>query len=117
MKDSLEQLTQDILSRYSSIHAFCKASEGLTRSTVYQVLKGAYPGNVSRQIEKIRQHLGLAPTIVAKPIVTANEAYGVLQEAKCGYCRKLDKRACAMCRTQTMREAEALEVYLKAREV
>jgi hypothetical protein len=52
----------------------------------------------------------------ARPlIITAQEAYTVLQGAKCAHCRRLDKRGCQECQTQTARQAQALEEYLRTR--
>ena len=83
---------------------------------MYLALSGKYPGRTERQIIKIEAALaGTAAPAERRPILPAQEAYNVLQEAKCGWCRKLDKRGCAECNTQTAREAQALEQYLRAR--
>jgi hypothetical protein len=115
VKETLEAIRRDIRERYRSIHAFCRENPELKRSTVYLVLSGKYPGNTDRQAVKIETALsGEAPS-TARAALTAKEAYSVLQEAKCAHCRKLDKRSCPECNTQTAREAQALEDYLYAR--
>ena len=112
----LDAVRQAMLARYRSAHAFCRSHPELKRSTVYLALSGKYPGNVARQLAKIAGALsGMAPA-QDRPAISAAEAYGVLQDAKCAHCRRLDKRACPECRTQTTREAQALEEYLSARE-
>jgi hypothetical protein len=89
----------------------------LKRSTVYMVLSGKYPGNMDRQIARITAGMeGAGPEPAKRPAITAGEAYTVLQEAKCAHCRRLDKRACADCNTQTAREAQAWEEYMRGRE-
>jgi hypothetical protein len=113
---ALDVIRQAVRDRYRTAHALCRANPGLTRSTVYLVLSGRYPGNVTRQIGKIENALaGGAALPEPRRIIDAQEAYSVLQEAKCAYCRKLDKRACPECNTQTAREAQALEEYLGGR--
>jgi hypothetical protein len=105
-----------IRNKYGTLHAFCRANPELKRSTVYLVLSGKYPGNMEKQVEKVENTLtGEAALPEQRCIIHAQEAYTVLQDAKCAYCRKLDKRACPECKTQTMREAQALEGYLCAR--
>ena len=117
MKTTLEELKQRILARYKTPHAFCRHNPEVKRSTVYQVLAGKYPGDTGRQIERIQAVLaGVEPRPARRPELTEREAYTVLQETKCNHCRKLDKRACPDCRTQTEREAEALAEYLRSRE-
>jgi hypothetical protein len=109
----LDAVRRAILERYKSIHAFCRATPELKRSTVYLVLSGKYPGNAERQRIKIETALtGKAAPEESHLIIQAQEAYTVLQNAKCSYCRKLDKRGCPECKTQTTREAQALEQYL-----
>jgi len=79
-------------------------------------LSGKYPGNAERQTAKIRDALaGKEQAPEVRPALTADEAYTVLQDAKCAHCRRLDKRLCPECGTQTAREAQALETYLEAR--
>lgn len=104
-----------IRKRFRTPHAFCRAIPELKRSTVYLVLSGKYPGNTDRQLARIEEALTGETALAGSRIIQAQEAFGVLQEAKCAYCRRLDKRGCADCRTQTMREAQALEQYLAAR--
>jgi hypothetical protein len=87
----------------------------IKRSTVYMILSGKYPGNTDRQIERIFAIMEGEAQPERRPAVTAQEAYTVLQEAKCAHCRRLDKRACADCNTQTAREAQALEAYVRGR--
>lgn len=116
MKPALDKLREAVLARHRTVHAFCRAKPELKRSTVYLLLAGKYPGNVDRQLAKIANVLtGEAEPEEPRPAITAGEAYTVLQEAKCAHCRRLDKRACADCNTQTAREAQALEDYMRGR--
>lgn len=117
MRQASEQLRNDILARYKSIHAFCRiAGPELCRSTVYQLLAGKYPGDVEKQIRRIQTILSGTPEReAAAPALTASEAYTVLLDTKCAHCRKLDKGGCRDCRTQTLREAQAIEKYLLTR--
>jgi hypothetical protein len=113
----LDAIKQAILARHKTIHAFCRDNAAIKRSTLYMVLSGKYPGNNDRQIAKNHAIITGETPVPARPTVTAKEAYAVLQQAKCVHCRKLDKRGCSECNTQTAREAQALEEYLNTREV
>ena len=117
VKERLEELRAAIRERHGTAHAFCRANPGLKRSTVYLVLSGKYPGNMERQAARVRAALegGTAPQAPRLPL-TAQEAREVLQGAKCAHCRRLDKRGCLECNTQTERMAQALEEYLLHRE-
>jgi hypothetical protein len=115
VKKRLEAIRGAIRERHGTIHAFCRANPELKRATVYLVLSGKYPGKLERQAAKIEEALAGAAKVVRQVLITAQEAHTVLQNAKCAHCRRLDKRACPECNTQTAREAEALEAYLLSR--
>lgn len=117
MKANLDALRQEILERYKTPHAFCRANPEIKRSTVYMLLSGKYPGDAEKQAQRIRAALaGHAFVPEVRPTLTAQEAYTVLQDTKCAHCRKLDKRVCPECRTLTVKEAQAVEEYLRLRE-
>lgn len=110
---NLPDLRAAILTRYRSIHAFCKAHAELKRATVYLVLSGKYPGNATRQKVRILEALGAAPE--HRPAVPAvGRIAETLQQCKCTHCRRPDRRGCRGCRNQTAREGVALTEYLKA---
>lgn len=113
--EKIKQLRRLILRRHRSVHAFCKEHEEIKRSTLYQLLSGKYGGNVRRQVEKIRAQIEGRPeeTEEQRNVLNLDEACAVLQAAKCEHCRRLDKRFCRECRTQTKRQAEALIGYLE----
>lgn len=113
MKLRIEALRKAIAARYKSAHAFCRDNPAVKRSSVYAVLSGKYAGRMEAQIARIEAALaGLAPLPQAAPLLTEAQAYRVLQASKCAHCRKLDKRACPDCNTQTAREAQAIADYL-----
>lgn len=97
-------LYAEVLARYASIHAFCRAHPELKRSTVYMVLKGRYSGNAARQEASIHAALGQQVPVQA-PTTRMGE---VLQACKCAYCRRQNRRGCRGCRIQTGREVAAL---------
>jgi hypothetical protein len=118
VKSALDGLRMAILARHRTVYAFCRANPDLQRSTVYLILSGKYPGNTARQIDRITGVLtGAGPQTERRPAISAREAYPILQQAKCAHCRKLDKRGCPECNTQTAREAQALEDYMRGREL
>lgn len=109
-----------ILTRYTSIHAFCRAHPELKRSTVYLVVSGRYPGNIRAQATRIRQALeegqnvdgGAKATDPAPPKLSLTALTEAFQNIRCGHCRRLDRRGCLECRTQTEREVTALHEYI-----
>lgn len=109
------ELRSAVLDRYRSIHAFCRAHPELKRATVYLVLSGRYPGNVSQQAVRIQTALTGAPPERSTDPVTAEEIAAVVQADKCNNCRRLDKRSCRDCRTQTVQDARVVERYLASR--
>lgn len=117
MAPQIEELKAAIREKHGTTHAFCRANPALKRSTVYLMLSGKYPGNQERQADKILEALaGSASPRTPRLLITAQEAHDVLQGAKCAHCRKLEKRGCSECNTQTEREAQALAEYLLSRE-
>ncbi len=52
-----DTLRAQVLERYTSIYAFCRAHPELKRATVYLVLSGRYPGKWSFQAARIRAAL------------------------------------------------------------
>ena len=106
----IEKLTAEILEKYPSVHAFCKAHPELSRSSVYLALSGKYPGKSDKQVARIRAALSEPqemPPQVAQ-IVSSALLVDTLQEIRCAHCRRLDRRECMACRDQTGREGDEL---------
>lgn len=110
--NEVDTLRAQVLERYTSIYAFCRAHPELKRATVYMVLAGTYPGRIDTQVAKIRAALsGAVPesnTAAPMPRVTGEDLTAALQEIRCAHCRRLDRRECAACRAQTEREGKEL---------
>lgn len=112
---NLESLRQQILDRYATVYAFCRAHPELKKATVYLVLSGRYPGKVDVQAQKIQAALtGAMPVAQGenRPALSRAEMAAALQDIRCAHCRRLDRRACMDCRTQTEREARELYTRL-----
>lgn len=110
-----EALKDEILERFASVHAFCKAHPDLARGTVYQTLAGRYAGNIENQARKIRAalaNLDKKPQIVKDIQIDADEMVKALQAIRCQNCRRLNRRECMACRDQTIREATELHKRL-----
>lgn len=105
-----ETLKAEILERYASIHAFCRAHPELSRSSVYLALSGKYPGKADGQVARIRAALASPQEIppMVPPVVSAVTLVDTLQEIRCAHCRRLDRRECMACRDQTGREGDEL---------
>lgn len=110
-------LKEEILARYISIHAFCKAHPELSRGTVYQMVSGRYGGNFANQASKIRAALAESGGIPqnATTMPDSGQIYEALQEIRCQNCRRLNRRECTVCRDQTVREANLLHEKLYGR--
>lgn len=133
----VEGLRAQVLDRYASVHAFCRAHPELKRATIYLVLSGRYPGNWGAQAARIRAALAGTKETPVTPMPGATEggpqgrarcdagSYGhrqqrvtreavaeTLQTIRCAHCRRLDRRDCVACRDQTEREGKELFVRL-----
>ena len=106
---SIRELKEEILKKHASVHAFCKAHGELARASVYLVLSGKYPGNVGSQIKRIHEALtGESEEQSASPVITQEEMADALQSIRCANCRRLNRRECMACRSQTARESTDL---------
>lgn len=106
----VEELRSEVLARYASVHAFCRAHPEVKRATVYLVLSGRYPGKWNEQAARIRTALAGAEAAAetSAPGTTAEAVAETLQKIRCGHCRRLDRRECVSCREQTEREGKEL---------
>lgn len=112
--NEVDTLREQVLERYASVYAFCRAHPELKRATVYLVLSGKYPGKWSFQAARIRAALtgaGETPELPA-PGVTRKVLTETLQNIRCAHCRRLDRRECMACRDQTDREGKELFIRL-----
>ena len=106
--NEVDTLRAQVLERYTSIYAFCRAHPELKRATVYLVLSGRYPGKWSFQAARIRAALTGAEKAPPAPGVTREILAETLQSIRCAHCRRLDRRECMACRDQTEREGKEL---------
>jgi len=113
--DEREALRAAILARHRSLYAFCKAT-GITKSIVLQILAGRYPGNVARQMARMRAALADTPPAApdAEP-PTLTAIHAALERVACARCRATDKRRCKSCRALWERQAaEVAALYATA---
>lgn len=113
-----ERLRAEIIAKYKSVHAFCKAHPELCRGTVYMLVSGSYPGDFNRQAAKARAALAGNPVKTADSLpkyIDADKMRDILQETRCQNCRRLNRRECMACRDQTAREA--VELARRLREI
>lgn len=104
--DAPKGLKESILSHHSSIHAFCKKYKGtLSRSTVYQVVSGRYPGNPERHIDRIKDILEgkLISTTLENDMLTA------LKTVACSRCKKKGRKACKKCNAGMLKQIKLLK--------
>lgn len=113
MQARLKAVQKAIKERYRTPHRFNRRNPEIKRSTLYLILAGKYPGNIEKQLYRIESCLANIQETPEKQHLTlsAKDAYTVLQATKCANCRKLDKKMCSECNTQTMREAQAIADY------
>ena len=105
--NDLEGLKESILSSHASIHAFCKKYKGtVSRSTVYQVINGRYPGDSGRHIKKIKEILEgkLAFTEVENNMLSA------LKAVACVNCKKKGRKSCKRCSQLMLKQVKLLKV-------
>lgn len=90
--------------RCGSVHAFCRKHPNLCRSTVYLVLSGKYPGNASRQAERIR----IALEREKKDVRAVRDRLLAAACAACTLKEKRKRRRCPVCREVCMAQARTL---------
>ena len=109
-----EKLAAAIEQRFGTVHAFCLANPDLNRTTVYQVLKGTYAGNDSRQLGRIRA--ALDETAAGQGNLPTLEAIEeCLREAACGRCPAENALLCRRCAPGFLLQAQAVHALLESR--
>lgn len=108
---SPEALRAQVLARWGSVHAFCRAHPELTRSAVYMTLAGTYAGDEKKQCALIAAALA-APPQQEQAAPSAITLAANLQRVRCSLCRKQGKRQCRRCRARTAQEAQQLFLLL-----
>lgn len=105
-----ERLKAEILEKFSSIHAFCKAHPELPRGVVYQLVSGKYAGKWEKQADRVRLALadGRGAENTAPEGINGEMLSEALQQVRCDNCRRLGRRECVACRDQTAREGGEL---------
>lgn len=84
-----EALAGEIAAVYGTPYRFIK-STGIGRSTVYQVLAGTYPGDVARQVRRIRAALAGKGDL-------AVEVLRAIRRVHCGRCAVRETALCQRC--------------------
>jgi hypothetical protein len=74
----MQDLKELIERQYVTVHRFCRRHQQLNRSTVYQVLRGNYPGNIEKQRERIMAALNGEDQEL--------RVYEALKAVSCGRC-------------------------------
>ena len=109
-----EKLAAAVEQRFGTVHAFCLANPDLNRTTVYQVLKGTYAGNDSRQLGRIRAALEETATGRGnRPSLEAIEE--CLREAACNRCPADNAPLCRRCAPGFLAQAQAVHALLESR--
>lgn len=76
-------LRQEIEERWITVHRFCRQHPQLNRSTVYQVVRGTYGGNMERQAKRIRD--------VLEGTDNETRVFEVIKAATCATCNVAGK--------------------------
>jgi hypothetical protein len=107
-----EKLAAAVEQRFGTIHAFCLANPDLNRTTVYQVLKGTYAGNDSRQLGRIQAAL---EDTHASGLPTLGAIEECLREAACSRCPAENAPLCRRCAPVFLLQAQAVHALLESR--
>lgn len=95
-------LAAAIRERHGTAHAFCRAHPELGRTTVYQLLRGRYPGNVNKQAGRVLAAL-------AGQADEAERLAALLLRVACKRCgKRKTRRKCAACRDLCRCQAMAI---------
>ncbi|MCB2186976.1 MAG: hypothetical protein KQJ78_11195 [Deltaproteobacteria bacterium] len=111
----LDKVSAAIRQRYGSVYAFCRATPGLNRTTVYQVLAGKYQGDVGRQLGRIVEALERRPESETGSTPSLAELEQVIREAACSRCPAAPGGLCRHCAPGHLVQAEAVFRFLQAR--
>jgi hypothetical protein len=110
-----EKLAAAIEQRFGTVHAFCLACQGLNRTTVYQVLKGTYAGNISRQLGRIQAALEDSAAASRGDLPTLGAIEECLREAACSRCPAENGPLCRRCAPGFLLQAQAVLALLESR--
>ncbi|WP_051294832.1 hypothetical protein [Maridesulfovibrio bastinii] len=89
MDQERERLRAAIVEQHGTIHRFCRRNQHLNRPTVYLVLNGKYPGNMERQVKKIR--MALSGEDKSESVFKAIKSKACCICSKKGECHQCDK--------------------------
>jgi hypothetical protein len=97
--DDIAALRSEILTRFRTVHQFCRRMRGtLNRATVYMLLAGTYGGDVARQARRFRAAL-------EGRIGPEERAFQAIKETACARCRV--RGSCARCDDLFRAQAQA----------
>jgi hypothetical protein len=114
MVSEIEKAKAAIMDRYGSPHAFCREHSSLNRTTVYQVLKGTYSGNIEKQLGRIMVELERSQeTTNGLPSVTELEL--CIRDAACPRCPVVEGPLCKRCAPTHLLQAQAVRQLLTQR--
>ena len=114
MVSEIEKAAEAIKQRYGSPHAFCKATS-LNRTTVYQVLKGTYSGDVDKQLGRILTALE-EPTENPQGLPGLTELESCIRDADCQRCPVMvSGPICKRCAPRHLLQAQAVRQLLTDR--
>jgi hypothetical protein len=110
----VEKVAQAIKARYGSPHAFCEANPDLSRTTVYQILRGTYNGNLDKQLGRMVAALEQSQeTPHGQPTLTELEL--CIRDAACQRCPVVGGPLCKRCAPTHLLQAQAVLQLLAQR--
>jgi len=99
-EDEREALRAAILARHRTVYAFWRTHrDHISKSVVFLVLRGDYPGNQARQAERMRGLLRSGSTVAAAPrMPTEDELAAALERVACARCPRRNRKSRHRCR-------------------
>lgn len=85
--------------KHGTVYRFCKTA-GFSKSTVYWVLAGKYPGDADKWLDRIRDALD--------GVCLEDKVYRAVKTAACARCGTADKTRCNRCESLFRLQAEAV---------
>ena len=106
MVTELDKTRAAILERYGTIHAFCREHSELSRTMVYSILRGTYPGDIIKQLHRITAALegGQSDQAGLPPL---EEIEAAIRNAACEKCRVKNTDLCRLCGSLHHDQAQA----------
>lgn len=98
-QDERNALRQAILAKHPTVYAFWKAHQAkISKSVVFLVLRGTYPGHQARQAERMRLLLRGAVQGAGPHVPGEDEIVSAMERVACSRCPRQNRKSRYRCK-------------------